>query len=156
MKLKRRQHETRLELTPLIDVVFLLLVFFVFALVLMVRADALDLQLPRVGSGSPADRSETVRVTLAEDGAIFVQGEPVERSGAGGAVLRAQAAAPGAAVVLSADARATSGALIELADALVAAGITEFSVLGTPAVQASPAAPASIENSPNQASPADE
>lgn len=134
MKLRRRREEIRMELTPLIDVVFLLLVFFVFALVLMVRADALDLQLPKVGTGRPAERSATLRVTLAEDGGVLVDGAAVQAADAGDAVRQALDASPGLAVVLSADARAPAGSLIELADALVAAGVTEFSILGSPAV----------------------
>ena len=133
MKLRRRYHEIRLELTPLIDVVFPLLVFFVFALVLMVRADALDLSLPELRAGRPAERDESVRVTLSEDGAIAVEGEAVNLSTLGEALAEASAGSEGVPVIISADARAPAGALIELADALVAAGVTEFSVLGSPA-----------------------
>ncbi len=122
-----------MEMTPLIDVVFLLLVFFVFALVLMVRADVLDLQLPRIATGSPSQQTQTIRLTLAQDGSILVQGEPTLLGQAGEAVRLAQSQSPGSTVILSADARAPSGALIELADSLVAAGITEFSVMGAPA-----------------------
>lgn len=132
MKLHRRQHEIRLELTPLIDVVFLLLVFFVFALVLMVRADTLDLQLPEVGSGEPARAGQEIRVTLSADGTVYVAGEPVDASDAGDAVRSRLEEFPGTPVVLSADARARAGVLIEIADVLVSAGVTEFSVLGSP------------------------
>ena len=132
MRMKRRQDDTKLELTPLIDVVFLLLVFFVFALVLMVRADVLDLRLPEVGSGETARRGTEVRVTLTEAGSVLVNGRSVEAEGAGDAVLGLLAETPDALVVLSADERARAGALIELADALVAAGVNEFSVLGSP------------------------
>ena len=37
--LRRSEHETRVEMMPLIDVVFLLLTFFIYAMVLMVRAE---------------------------------------------------------------------------------------------------------------------
>jgi len=133
MKLKRRSQEIRMEMTPLIDVIFLLLVFFVFALVLMVRADVLDLQLPRIATGSPSQQTQTIRITLAQDGSILVQGEPTQREQAGESVRLAISQSPDSTVILSADARAPAGALIELADALVVAGITEFSVQGAPA-----------------------
>jgi biopolymer transport protein ExbD len=132
MKLRRRASDVRLELTPLIDVVFLLLVFFVFALVLMVRADTLDLRLPEVGTGDPAERIEAIRVTLTADGDVLVEGQATEQGAVGESVHAALAARPGAPVVLSADERASAGALIELADTLVAAEVTEFSVLGNP------------------------
>lgn len=151
MKLKRRQQDVRLELTPLIDVVFLLLVFFVFSLVLMVRADVLDLRLPEIGSGETARRGAEIRVTLTEDGSVLVAGESVSADTAGEAVLKRLTEAPGTPVVLTADARAKAGALIELADRLVTAGVTEFSVLGSPGGDSPISGPA-----PNPAPPVDE
>ena len=43
--LRRSEHETRVEMMPLIDVVFLLLTFFIYAMVLMVRAEVLPVPL---------------------------------------------------------------------------------------------------------------
>lgn len=113
MKLKRRHHETRMEMTPLIDVVFLLLVFFVFSLVLMVRADVLDLKLPEVGSGATASGRASIRVTLTTDGSVLVGGDMVVVEELGSAVLALLEASPGTPVVVTADARAEAGALIE-------------------------------------------
>ena len=138
MKLRRRSQEIRFEMTPLIDVVFLLLVFFVFAMVLMIRADSLDLRLPSVGSGATARTGQAIRVTLAQDGSLRVDGEPVEMAAVGEAVRGRMD--EGSSVLLSADERAPSGVLIELADALMGAGVTEFSVLGRPAGREEPTA----------------
>ena len=44
------------ELTPLIDVVFLLLTFFILAAVLMVRVDVLGIRLPTLAAGTPLER----------------------------------------------------------------------------------------------------
>lgn len=138
MKLRRNRVPIQLEMTPLIDVVFLLLTFFIFALVLMVRADVLDIRLPRVGSGSPASRAEAVLVSLRADGAVIVNGEAVDADRAGDRVRALLEGREGVAVLLSADERAPAGLLIELADRLVAAGVREFSIAGTPAERENP------------------
>ncbi len=39
LRIRRPQHEARVEIMPLIDVIFLLLTFFIYAMVLMVRAE---------------------------------------------------------------------------------------------------------------------
>jgi len=67
-----------MEMAPLIDVIFLLLTFFVFALVLMVQAEILDVRLPALASAERARQGEYVSVTLDAEGVIFVDGEAVE------------------------------------------------------------------------------
>lgn len=123
----------RLELTPLIDVVFLLLTFFVFSLVLMVRADVLDVKLPELGAGRTAERVPAITIVIDEEGALFVEGEPAELDEIGDRVRAIRdergEAAP---LLLAVDAQGRSGDLIELADTLNAEGIGEFSVIGRP------------------------
>lgn len=125
--------EVRLDLTPLIDVVFLLLTFFLFSMVLMVRADVLDVSLPEIGSGRPGERVSAITVSIDADGAVFVNGEPVEVSGVADEVKRLRAEAEEAPVLLAVDEGGRAGRLIELADVLRGAGINEFSVIGRPA-----------------------
>lgn len=138
MRLRRNRVPIQLEMTPLIDVVFLLLTFFIFALVLMVRADVLEIRLPRVGSGTPATRAEAVLVSLRADGVVIVNGETVEAERVGDRVRALLEGREGVAVLLSADERAPAGLLIELADRLVSAGVREFSIAGTPADRENP------------------
>jgi biopolymer transport protein ExbD len=132
-RLRRLNTGTVIELTPMIDVVFLLLTFFIFSVALMVRADVLGVSLPELTSGAEAERVEPVTVTLRADGTVRVMGEAVERERLVDAVRAARDGREDAPVLLAADVDAGAGALIELADALVGAGITQFSVVGRPA-----------------------
>lgn len=123
----------------MIDVVFLLLTFFIFSVALMVRADVLGVSLPELTSGEPAERVEPITVTLRVGGAVSLMGEPIEREQLVETLRSLVAERPDAPVLLAADVGAGAGELIELADALVGAGVTRFSVVGRPA-EASPEA----------------
>jgi|TARA_X000001036_G_scaffold86852_8_gene78938 biopolymer transport protein ExbD len=57
---------------PLIDVVFLLLTFFIYAMVLMVRAEVLPVPLESYVSGTQAETRASISVTIAVDGNIYV------------------------------------------------------------------------------------
>lgn len=132
--------EPRLEMMPLIDVVFLLLTFFIFSVAVMVRADALDVKLPAVRSGAPVDRSDLVAVTVLADGSVRVAGEAVAADDLG--ARAADLAADGKRVLVAADERAPSGALLRVLDELAAAGVQDTGVIGTPAGDAgAPAGP---------------
>lgn len=134
-RVRRLDMGTSIDMTPMIDVVFLLLTFFVFAMVLMVRADVLGVSLPELTSGQPAERVEPITVTLRGDGTLALLGEPISAEALGEAVRRLRDERPGAAVLLAADVNADAGALIGLADRLVGAGVTQFSVVGRSAAE---------------------
>jgi biopolymer transport protein ExbD len=130
VRFRRSSPEVRFEMTPLIDVVFLLLTFFIFALVLMVRANVLDVTLPEVGSG-PAAEGITVTIAIDRENRLFVDGEPVEKAALVEAVRGAMAESPDARLVIAADQASASGVLISLADMLGREGLGEFSIIGT-------------------------
>lgn len=62
----------RIEMMPLIDVIFLILTFFVYAMVLMVRVDMLPVPLESYASGESPDPDPAIAVTLRLDGTVFV------------------------------------------------------------------------------------
>lgn len=129
IRFRRTSPEVRFEMTPLIDVIFLLLTFFIFALVLMVRANVLDVALPEVGSG-PAAGGTTVTIAINRANMLFVDGEAVEREALIETVRGRLAEQPNARLVIAADRASASGSLIGLADLLSREGLGEFSIIG--------------------------
>ncbi|MEE8582142.1 MAG: biopolymer transporter ExbD [Myxococcota bacterium] len=70
------ERSARVELIPLIDTIFLLLAFFLFAMVSMVVEAGLQVELPAV-AGKVLDSREAVVITITADDALFVNGKPV-------------------------------------------------------------------------------
>jgi biopolymer transport protein ExbD len=72
----RSEHRADLDLTPFMDVIFILLIFFIIASAFAVRG--LDINLPSAQS-SQALSGRVVEVRLEENGSYLCDGVPVER-----------------------------------------------------------------------------
>ena len=72
----RSEHRAELDLTPFMDVIFILLIFFIIASAFAVRG--LDIDLPSAQS-SQALSGRVVEVRLEKNGSYLCDGVPVER-----------------------------------------------------------------------------
>ena len=66
------------NLTPLIDIVFLLLIFFMLTSH-FVRDDALNIQLPETESGETLDEEKSLEIIIDADGQWRYRGEVIEQ-----------------------------------------------------------------------------
>jgi biopolymer transport protein ExbD len=107
----------RLGLTPLIDVVFLLLVFFMLA-----ARFAPERGVPLVTGGAGGDWQGPPRLVEVGAAGLRLNGRPTP-SGALGAALRPLMPAPDSPVVLRPDGSASVQDLADALEALAAAGI---------------------------------
>ncbi|BBO74163.1 biopolymer transporter ExbD [Desulfosarcina widdelii] len=119
--------KARIDMLPLIDIVFLLLVFFIYAMLSMAVHHALPVALP-LSSTAPLDKQVTHSVTVDPNGAIFVDEAPVALDRLA-EVLRDRAGEskdPG--VLLFADNRITYQTLYNVIDQIKMAGIYRLSL----------------------------
>lgn len=128
MKFVRANHEEPgVNLTPLIDVVFLLLIFFMVS-TRFVDDRELPLELPPAANAQSAAAGEVIAVRVGADGAYRVAGESV---GAGTLVasLRAQRAQyPQRALRVRADGDARHGAVVRVLDAAATVGFDRVDI----------------------------
>jgi biopolymer transport protein ExbD len=66
----------RIEMLPLIDIVFLLLVFFIYAMLSMAVHRGLPVELP-MSTTAEIDKKLILSVTVKADGSIYLDTEPV-------------------------------------------------------------------------------
>ena len=123
----------RVEMLPLIDVLFLLLAVFVYSMVAMVRAHAVPVDLPQLVSGETHDLSVVLVVSVEEDGTISVGGEELDLGAVGERLRERRAASPELSVVINADRDARHGTVTEILDAVRAAGQERVLIVGRPA-----------------------
>ena len=77
MRLSRRTiKKARIEIIPMIDTIFFLLVFFMISTLSMSRYSGLPVNLPKAATGQqPA--SESAAVTITPDGKVFIDKQEV-------------------------------------------------------------------------------
>jgi len=122
------RRRTAIRLTPLIDVVFILLVFFMLASSFL-DWRAFEIAVP--GSPSPAAAdNDPVVVGVAADGAFSVAGSEVGGADLAAAVQRARGDDDERRVVLRPAGDAPVAATVEAFDRLRAGGVERISVSG--------------------------
>jgi biopolymer transport protein ExbD len=127
---RRRRRRAMLNVTSLIDVLFLLLIFFMLTSTFR-RSGQLTLSLPESSTASPLPAGESqapLRVSLLEDGRVLVGDAPVEESELL-SILRKQAQAnPGSKVLLQAEAATRHADVVRILDLIREAGFAGVSI----------------------------
>ncbi len=75
--LKEQDEDVGLSLTSLIDVIFLLLIFFIVTTTLIDPTKKLEIQLPEAKAASPDSESIPVTIELGRRGAVTLNGKAV-------------------------------------------------------------------------------
>jgi biopolymer transport protein ExbD len=123
-----RRSRAGLNLTPLIDIVFLLLVFFMLT-AHFVQEETLDIELPKAETSTADEDESLVEVVLSPEGEMRVDGQvvPPERLEE---VLRGALHAPGRKTVrLRGDDAAQLGRAVTVIDAARKAGARSLDIL---------------------------
>jgi biopolymer transport protein ExbD len=120
------ERKARVEMVPLIDCMFLLLVFFIYAMVTMTVHRGIRVNLPR-GEGA-VERTTPVLVTVSADNTLKVGGRTVDLETAVRDVVE-QARLQKAPVMIGGDCASDLGVSLELLSRLKAAGVDSVSFL---------------------------
>ena len=141
LRLRRSEPQINIELMPLIDVIFLILTFFVYAMVMMVRIDMLPVPLESYASGESPEPQPALAVTLRLDGSVYVGQDLTGMEDMVASIEKARAVDPELVVYLvleDGDGTLDRGPLLTAAwDQLHRAGI-DIQLVGSPAETASP------------------
>ena len=109
MKFKRKTalEKGRLDITPLIDVVLLLLIFFMLTSSFITQA-GLRVDLPESTAAEPQEREKLV-IVVSEDDELYIEDEPVSWVSCRERLASGRASSPDPVLVLKADRNARHG-----------------------------------------------
>lgn len=115
--------KARVEMTPIMDVVFLLLVFFIYAFMTMTVQRGMKVELPK--AEGVISKQQNVRIVLTAENELLLDGRTPMTLDAlvDSTVLRSETL--NLPVIISADRHAQVGIALKLLSALRAKGITK-------------------------------
>ncbi|GHB08220.1 ExbD/TolR family protein [Salinicola rhizosphaerae] len=115
---------TGIDLTPMLDVVFIMLIFFIVT-TSFIKESGVEIDRPE-SSQATARPDTQVLVAITAEGAVWVDGEAVDAHRVGARV--ADLVSDDGSVVVQADRRSTTGELIEVMDRIRKAGVENVAV----------------------------
>ena len=124
-----------INVTPLVDVMLVLVVIFILTAPLLVSS--VKLELPKTDAAAPTDLTPSVSLVVDRTGQAYLDNQPVPLAELSQSLARTAALQPDTEVQLRADENAPYGKVIEVLGAAQKAGLTRIGF-----VTDAPAAPA--------------
>jgi biopolymer transport protein ExbD len=124
----RREEEVDVNLTPLIDVVFLLLIFFMVSTT-FIRESEIELTLPEASAEVRENPVDTIEIAIDKTGRFFVNGNALintQLATVRQALNDVRPADAEPVVIISADSNATHQAVVTVMDAARQVGLTRI------------------------------
>jgi len=121
----------RVEMIPLIDMFFLLLVFFIFGVFSMTMQRGLVVNLPSASTAA-LTQEDTITISLAADGSLFVNRQPVMFQQLEAALAQGRPAVADPLVVIHADRQVPHGTVVSVLDGVRHAGYRRVSFQTAP------------------------
>jgi len=128
MKISRKNsHKARIEMIPLIDVIFLLLVTFIFFAMSMTIHRGISIDLPGAETAR-VDKSDYAEISVKRDGAIFFNGTDTPLAALLPRLTHLQQKSPELRVMISGDRGASYERIVSVLDVVRKSGISGVSL----------------------------
>ena len=122
---------TEINVTPLVDIMLVLLIIFMLTAHLIAR-QAIEVQLPKA-SQSASVTPTTLAVTLTREGRMYLNGAEVSPPALRDAVKAAMAKDPKTQAIIAGDKNVSHGRVVWVLDLVKSLGVTSFAIQIDPA-----------------------
>ena len=123
------KRKARIEIVPLIDIVFFLLATFVMVSLSMVRNQGLPVNLPKAAASAPSEgRQEAVVVGVTKGGDFFVNKNVLSFEALSAKLSKLKSSEPDLKVLVQGDEQASFGDAIKVLDEARRLGITKVTI----------------------------
>ncbi len=123
----REQKRPRVEMIPLIDIVFLLLVFFIYAMLSMAVHRGMPVLLPE-SRNAKIDKEPAISITIKNDGSIYLNKKRIPLKSLGKALLSLKPDERQKGVLIFGDKDITYQRLFRVLDEITSSGIGRISL----------------------------
>lgn len=128
--LRQESGQAAMNITPLIDMVFILLIFFAVN-ASFVKEAGVEIERPSAQSAQ-VQQQANIMIAVTENNEVWVDRQRVDPRSVRGHVERLHAENPEGAVVILADDASKTGLVIEVLDQARLAGVEQVAVAATP------------------------
>ncbi len=111
----RRREDPTIDVTPMIDIVFQLVLFFMVSTT-FISSPGIQVDLPRASSQVVLGDDQDLRVWITQDGAVYVDDDPMDLDGLRTRLRRAAERDPDTLVVIKADVGVPHGRVVTVMD----------------------------------------
>ncbi len=124
--LQEQDEKEEIDMTPMLDVVFILLIFFIVT-ASFVKEAGIDVNRPEAATAVKKERAN-ILVAISDKGDIWINKRKVDIRSVQANIERLKAENPQGTVVIQADQKSTTDTLIKVMDSARAAGVFDVSI----------------------------
>lgn len=123
---KQHKEETEINLTPMLDVVFIMLIFFIVT-TSFVKESGIEVNRPSAQTSSQKSKANII-IAIKNDSEIWIDKRMVDIRAVRANIERLKASNSQNSIVIQADKEAKTGTLVKVMDQVRLAGITNISI----------------------------
>ena len=122
----REEEEAAVDMTPMLDIVFIMLIFFIVT-ASFVKEAGIDVNRPEAATAVKKERAN-ILVAISDTGEIWINKRQIDVRAVQANIERLKAENPQGTVVIQADKKSTTDTLIKVMDSARAAGVYDVSI----------------------------
>ena len=125
-KRNREEEEASIDMTPMLDIVFIMLIFFIVT-TSFVKEAGIEINRPK-GANAATVKSANIFIAVRKNGEVWMDKRQVDIERVSANIERMLAEQPTDTVVIQADKEAVHGTVVKVMDQVKAAGIDKISI----------------------------
>ena len=122
---RRRKSIEVIDMIPMIDMVFLLLIFFALTSTFEIQR-VMEMNLPKAASGDQLQKKQTLTLTINSNGHITIEKKPVELQDLESMLNQSVLDSAGVTLIIKGDAQVSHGKVVQLMDIANAVGVKKI------------------------------
>ena len=125
-KIRVEEEEAAIDMTPMLDIVFIMLIFFIVTTV-FVKEAGIEVIKPG-GSEAVMPKNANIFIAITEDGKVWMDKREIDVDSVRANLDRLMAEQPSDVLIIQADENAEHGVVMQVMDQIKAAGIDRISI----------------------------
>ena len=125
-KARRLREEATLDMTPMLDIVFIMLIFFIVT-TSFIKETGIEINRPNAATAE-RDEKGNILVAISENNEVFIDRRKVDIRAIRPNIVRLRAENPEGSVIIQADRASQTGLLVQAMDQIRLAGVQEISI----------------------------